>query len=318
MRGFLHGWTVGERRLATALRSLPQVASSDIDWPLARQQGLELYLQHRLGASLCRQATVRLLWRQTLLLRIVSALHKAQIAVAVLKGVPLAMRVYPHASVRRTWDFDLLIRPEELLDAARVLQTVGYRQTGNWDLDIRYHHHVVMTHPAMPPVELHFRPHRALGILWDTAAILQRRQPAGVLPDIDVLSPEDELIHLCVHASANRWRALCLLLDIHLFVQHDPLLDWELLTARAATIGALYPVLHALQAATQIGLELPERFSSGRLRGFCAEWLRTLSLQFSHRRTLLRASDFLHNLCLCDRWGQAARYTYSQLGLFAQ
>jgi hypothetical protein len=134
----------------------------------------------------------------------------------VLKGPLLARRYYTPPFLRKpSLDLDLAVVEDDLERACRVLAGVGYKQ----DMPVRdarvLAHHVELSHPSRPSVELHFRlSHRALGIpvagFFDRAVTF--RLPNG--QDADVLGPADQLLHLVLHLAQSRFGTLFHLCEI--------------------------------------------------------------------------------------------------------
>lgn len=170
------------------------------------------------------------------------------IPVVVLKGAYLAGALYEHPSLRSMEDIDLLVPRGRLGDAARVLEAMGYghltpeHMRGVFALN---HHLPPFSRPGATVIELH----------WSIDALCARADGgAPVSPfDIDVdalwagarparvaghevlaLSPEDLLLHLCVHAGFHHglhvaMRRLC---DVALVAASERM-DW----ARLAETG---------------------------------------------------------------------------------
>jgi hypothetical protein len=173
--------------------------------------------------------------------QMLAALRRQRIAVIVLKGAHLGQVVYESFALRTMCDLDVMVRHGELERAAGVLSELGYApQYYNVEqVDYARHHHIrPMARPGGVRVETHWsiaEPSAPFDI--DVAAIWQRARPAQIAGvDALVLSPEDLLLHLCLHASfSHQFRVgLRACWDIHEVVRHHrDAIDWDELGRRA-------------------------------------------------------------------------------------
>lgn len=185
---------------------------------------------------------------------ILGALQPAGIPVILLKGLHLAKLVYPQAALRPMADIDLLLRPDDLPQAAQILQSLGYRYTREFELgrEARKHQHIPpLYQTGKPPVELHWHiagPDSPLRV--DLDGLWERAQPVDVagLPAL-VLAPEDLLLHLGLHLVHHELSAgLKRVYDIAALVAFfGPRLDWAQVVDRSTEWGcrkSLFLVLH--------------------------------------------------------------------------
>ncbi|MCI5191544.1 MAG: hypothetical protein D3915_00215 [Candidatus Electrothrix sp. AU1_5] len=201
------------------------------------------------------------------LLKILKALHRENIPVIVLKGAHLAQIVYGNIALRPMGDIDILVKKEDLLQAKEHLLGLGYTPFKETDIATacaNSQHLPPMLKQDAPPVELHWtieNPTRPFTI--DIEGLWQRAQPASVGGvDTLTLSPEDLLLHLCLHTAAhhlysNGLRALC---DIRESIRHyREELDWKTVQLRAEEWGvsnAIYLTLYL--AKSLLGAEVPD------------------------------------------------------------
>jgi hypothetical protein len=168
-------------------------------------------------------------------LQIYRLLHTHQIDVCLLKGVFLAQMVYAHMGLRPMGDIDLLIRLDDLARVRSLLAEAGFI-LGTADTD--YHDRYYRQDSSLS-VEIHWsleEPGSPFSI--DNGALWQRAHPAQVLGlPVYLLSPEDTLLHQCIHASYHHLfqrfslRGLC---DIQQLIAHyGDRLDWAHFCARA-------------------------------------------------------------------------------------
>jgi hypothetical protein len=93
-------------------------------------------------------------------LEILSRLEAAGIRALPLKGSMLARQIYGDMAARSSMDIDILVAPEDLSDAVAAVAQLGWRwMTDAWRPDGRPLLHETLVHPALPPVELHWRVH---------------------------------------------------------------------------------------------------------------------------------------------------------------
>lgn len=204
---------------------------------------------------------------ETVMAPVLAAFAAAGLPVIVLKGLYLSQLVYPDAATRPMTDVDLLVRREDLAAAASILETCGFHQKGetpSMQAHAGLHHLERYWHPHGPPIELHYDlampthlPASDLDRLW------HRARPARICgAEVLVLSPEDTLLHLCMHAALNhlfgvKLLSLCdmpLLLD-----QEKQRLDWPLFWQQARQWGASRSAAVTLALVPdRLGYPLPE------------------------------------------------------------
>jgi hypothetical protein len=174
---------------------------------------------------------------------VLQALHKNHIPVIALKGAHLAQIVYGNPALRSMVDIDLLVHKDDLGRAMEILESQGYKQHKHLALEADrtvIHHLPPLVKPGAVGIELHWTLVSPFGPLAkqidpfaiDLDQVWQRAQAvtlAGV--ETQVLSPEDLLLHLCVHLAYHHWfqiglRGLC---DVAQVVQHceGQGLNWE-------------------------------------------------------------------------------------------
>jgi hypothetical protein len=165
-------------------------------------------------------------------------------------------------------DIDLLVNSDNLLAADRVLTGLGYGPPrGNWitaGYTSAHQHLPPYTRPDSYPVEVHWtlaHPNSPVHVsttgLWERAVPVEIYQAA-----VRVLSPEDLLLHLCLHScQMDLFRGgLRPLVDVsELLHRAGTELDWQVLLQRAAQwrlTKCLYLVLHLVEEL--LGCSPPE------------------------------------------------------------
>ena len=198
-----------------------------------------------------RDLYLRSAFRNTLLLReaadIAARLTERGLPVLFLKGVHLAADAYAEPALRSMADIDLMVPRDRLAEVDRMFVTWGWGPLPRPDIEAfcrRYPHIAPLHKDGSFPVEVHYsieRPTSPFAIdahdLWD------RARPIDLLGvPVRVLSTEDLLLHLCLHASYHhrfdRAPLKCLLDVAAVADRHEGEIDWTLLGGRAAEWGA--------------------------------------------------------------------------------
>jgi hypothetical protein len=244
---------------------------------------------------------------QSALEQALTALHSASIRAVALKGPVLGERVYPDPRMRLSADLDLLVAPNDLENATAVLKGIGYgpaRESEDRFLR-KYHYHILLSRSCPPVIELHFRLSDGFGVQLAAEEFLSRarvyRTAAGAVAHI--LSPEDEMLYLCIHAAGHRFVRLSWLCDIKLLLRRYADLDWSALAARAHSHRVQAALLFACETLhSRLGVETPlNRATPKRLRFRMANFLlaATARQPDPSRRSLIGKMAF--TAVLCDR-----------------
>ncbi|HVH25700.1 MAG TPA: nucleotidyltransferase family protein [Vicinamibacterales bacterium] len=236
-----------------------------------RAQAVLAKLKAQYFASAMRNA---LLYRE--LKDLLRALGRRNRPVILLKGAALAATVYRNAALRPMGDVDLLIRRDDLSEVEKLFEDFGYilddghRLRNEW---YRAHHYHLtfqkrLGNPFTMCCEIHWRIDRPGSRFAIDINGVWARATAASVDDVDlrVLSPEDLLLHLCLHTCKHHlvggFRAFC---DIAAVVQrHGRSLDWEQVRTRALEwrIGPfVYVPLRVAQEL--LGVDVPASVLSG-------------------------------------------------------
>lgn len=210
---------------------------------------------------------------------LLQAYTAAGLEVIVLKGAYLAEVVYGDITLRPMADLDLLVRQDELSDAADVLRAVGYEPDKDFtveDVCSRGHHLPKFRKGGGSAVELHWtleRPDRRLK--FDIEGLWKRARPAVIAGrQALALSPADLLLHLCLHPSYHHrfgigpghGIALKYLLDVALVIdRYGDDIDGQEFASRANQMGGgRYVYCTLCLVKSLLGTSVPD------------EWLRRL------------------------------------------
>ncbi len=191
-------------------------------------------------------------------------LRSSGIKVIVLKGAYLAEAVYGDVAMRPMVDVDLLVPGADLSSAQAILLDMGSGQPAAQDIASirRRRHHLPRIAIRDLTVEIHRSIVPANGpFMIDDAGLWARARPA-MIADVEVLalSPEDLLLHLCLHVSyQHRLAGLWSFCDIAGTIQRfRDEMDWKGFADRARDWGAARHVGLALHLArSMLGAEVP-------------------------------------------------------------
>jgi hypothetical protein len=173
--------------------------------------------------------------------RLFDGFAAAGVEALVIKGPVLSARCYGDPGLRQYGDLDLIVRDRDILRATEMMISLGYEpsvplaaiQAGkipgeyvfrqsSTKLLVEFHtERTFRYHPRPIPLEN-----------------LLKRQ---VLVNIDshgvpALSPEDELILICIHGAKHFWEQLSYIADVAAFVCNQKL-DWGRVKSAAEEVG---------------------------------------------------------------------------------
>jgi hypothetical protein len=192
---------------------------------------------------------------------VLAALASAGVGPVALKGPVLADRLYQDPGLRSSTDLDLLVAEAELDRSMAALLGLGFH--GGPFLVAAYErrrlHHVHLVRTPGPDVELHFRPQSAFGALLPPEDFLARAVPHHTArgTPLRILSPEDELLVLAVHAAGHVLARGAWVLDLLLFLEHHPDLDWRLVQERASVYRCRRALAWTLGHLRELGAAVP-------------------------------------------------------------
>jgi Uncharacterised nucleotidyltransferase len=193
--------------------------------------------------------------------RALQTLEAAGIETMVLKGAALGPAVYGDPGVRRMLDFDVLVRPARALDAIEALRPgfVPVEDPPNLPLRIPGVHSGGLVDAEGREIDLHWY------VLWQSSPdddFWDAAVPADVAGvDARILSPPDQLLHVCVHGSgwptmdSIRWVADA----VTLIRTAGDDIDWDRLVEQARIRQLTLPMLDALSyLAHAFGAPVPD------------------------------------------------------------
>lgn len=239
------------------------------------------------------------------------ALARRGIPVVPLKGPVLAERLYPDPALRPSTDLDLLVAGADFDRAAAALEELGYSLDRSWTAAYqrRHHHHVSLRRSGAPAIELHHRAVSGFGTFLPGEELIARARPFVVASGATalVLSAEDELLYLCLHAAGHLFARLGWLEDLALLLERHRDLDRALVVERARSIGARSPLTLAVLQLRRCGIDpgpgLPVRL----LRCGLSGWVRRRTL-LAENKWMFQGLNAAYHILLCDGPLVAGRY----------
>jgi hypothetical protein len=193
------------------------------------------------------------------LIRVLDALSSEEITAVILKGPALTNAVYHDESLRIYSDIDLLIERHELSRAKEIVAGLGYSL-------VRDNYSVADDLNEELGCEwTYYHPKAVLEIHWNIVDKLSRFNinvqeliDRAVVFDMSgrqelMLSPEDMLLHLCIHQYKHHWQRLRDLCDIaEIARQYSKDFDWRGFLTRSSSADADKSVYYTLLLAQHI------------------------------------------------------------------
>jgi len=161
-----------------------------------------------------------------------------QIPVLAYKGPTLAMVAYGDLALRSYQDLDLVIHPEHLPKAVRVMTRSGFEFTPDWwnpcqpenpKYVARHHEIPLRAQDKSYFVDLHWKlaAHEARAFRLDVDETWSRAEEIELLQTgISTMCREDLFLALCCHGTWHRWGRLKWLLDIAELLRNAETLKW--------------------------------------------------------------------------------------------
>lgn len=249
-----------------------------------------------------------------ILRRVLSGFREKGISCIVLKGIALAELVYPDIAVRGMSDVDLLIRKDDLLEADRLLLSLGYASCDSSAAEalrnpVGYLASVEYREAKSPfSIHLHWHPVNTsvpatliaeridIGRLWDHA-VEARVADAGVL----ILRPEHLVIYLCEHALrvGHSFDRLILICDLFFAIRgFEKAIDWAFIAGESRRFNLSRFVWHGLSVVRRYApLDLPDGFMA-QVRPTDLSLGERLFLHLQSRNRRVRGSSYLVHLAV--------------------
>jgi hypothetical protein len=196
------------------------------------------------------------------LLRLLGICEAKGIQAIPIKGPILAKQVYGDITLRRFSDLDILVLKQDVLKVKDILMSEGYEQDFHLNAEqekllLKFDCEYTFTNKARGvSVEIHWQfalPSQGLDSnfagIWERAEITTLENRAVL-----TLSPEDQLMALCVHGAKHCWldNTIKMICDLAGLVITNKDLDWDKVHVYARENRA--------ERILFIGLNLAERF----------------------------------------------------------
>ncbi|MEN6320511.1 MAG: nucleotidyltransferase family protein, partial [Syntrophaceae bacterium] len=257
----LASWSPKRWQDLLALSAMQRV--TPLLWHRLKQKGLDRLVPDDVASSFreaSRRNTLHNLRLNGELRLLLSKLKAESIPLILLKGIVLSNTIYENISLREMNDIDVLARPEHLERITDILVEMGYRPFQPICVDVAMqvgHHLPRLIKKEHAGFEIHWNltePGKLYHInpqgLWERAVPVQI---AGC--QTFTLSPEDMLLHLCLHTSYLHQFTFGLrpFYDIAETVDHSgSALDWQTVVGRAYDQGWQRGVYLALRLAVEL------------------------------------------------------------------
>lgn len=192
------------------------------------------------------------------LANVLKGFNQESIPTIVLKGAHLAELVYPNISLRLMDDIDLLVKKPDLQRTEQKLFALGYTHLAADAARMKSttpHHLTPFRKNGCTPIEVHWTLPSMGAFENDDGEIWARAHTATIGGcDARVLSPEDLLLHVCIHASLHHRFGLGLrpLADVAAIAdRYGDVLDWNKVRAYAGEWRFITGVYLTLQLAKE-------------------------------------------------------------------
>lgn len=208
----------------------------------------------------------------------VGCLNNKGIPVILLKGAHLAEFVYKDIALRPMSDLDIMVKEEHLSEVVRVAFNAGYQffyekknakeksnENYNYDILKYYKHFQPLIHPETKCLlEIHcFISNIGTPFEIPASDLWKDAQPEALNKNaVFLLSPEDFIIHLCLHAAYDHLFdfGLGALYDISMTIGHyGKKINWNEIQRRSSQWGTSQCLLLALYFTKKwMGAEIPD------------------------------------------------------------
>jgi len=234
-------------------------------------ENILIYLQ-----KVCKDNVLNGLQMAAETVRIINRLEDQGIHVLILKGLPLASRLYNDIALRPSKDIDILVSPSDLNKAHNLLQKDGYREIDNpypqhsftskqskvVEKFLEHAAHVGYWHDMKSiNVELHWSLGRGKRELpFPNENDISKIDVAGY--SLPVLRDEIWLNYLILHGVEHAWFRLRWLVDIAKFIERNDI-DWEKVFSMAESKGVETLLLQSLILASELlNTPVPDKLQS--------------------------------------------------------
>jgi hypothetical protein len=170
------------------------------------------------------------------LLQVIQLGKDHEIPVIPYKGTALSQQIYGDIGLRMSSDIDIIVRQQDAIRAKALLMSQGYTPgislTPEQDKKfIRLRCEYDLYHPRRTTIDIHwqFIPYYYLAPFKETDIWSGLRAISLEGRDIFALSPEIQIIALCLHGAKHQWKGLRQIGDIAGIIASEKDINWELI-----------------------------------------------------------------------------------------
>ena len=309
-----------------------------IDWQellvIARQQGMAALLYghlHKLALleelpESAKQALHRFFvlnvarneGLERLLFEVLSIIKSLQIDVIPVKGLVLVKELYGDTAWRTMEDLDFLVPPEDILAVRKKLLTSGFTDNINlrladlkeyvkagWDFSFTHIESklIIEIGSGMSPRYMGFN-------VFGPELFAHQQEVILSGTPVKTLSPESQLLLLCIHGTKHHWNRIIWLSDLGALVHYHPELDFVLVEKLAREMGIWRMVIVSLRLISLLlDISLPPIIEKVLIHDYHTEKLASwLALRISENDTLTSWQYRRFYLMTLDRSRDRLRY----------
>lgn len=243
-----------EELAALCVHRLSQ-SGEGLNWPTRLLETLSNVARVQAGEELLRGAETR---------TVVDAMARAGLSPILIKGTPLAYTVYDAPSLRPREDTDLLIAPDDVDAARRVMASLGYSATVYChDLFSQFEMQKIDGFGVCHVLDVHWKisTQPVFENVLTHSEMLSRAKPVTALGPLALTAGAvDSLLLACIHPAMHHQKAERMLwtYDTHLLASEMATDDWDDFVGRATKTQIAAVCAHELRRAQALfGTSVP-------------------------------------------------------------
>ncbi|EHQ89378.1 nucleotidyltransferase domain-containing protein [Desulfosporosinus youngiae] len=184
----------------------------------------------------CRNNALRAVGMAGEMIRVIRIMEENGIRPLILKGAPLALKLYQDIALRPSVDIDIMVKPLDFTKAEKLMDMLGYKRLKPGSSMIqtqrqkekyynKFQHFSYFHFERAICVELHWRTYNfgVKGIPTASGLKTQTIDFGGCF--VSTMADEEWLMYLMVHGCNHMWSRLRWLIDIKKFMQMT--IDWD-------------------------------------------------------------------------------------------
>ncbi len=204
------------------------------------------------------------------LIMILDTLKQAGIPAIPFKGPVLAVSAYDNIGLRQFDDLDILIKKEDIIKAAKLMIDKEYQPfiemtetirkkhiNAGWGFSLKspgLDYHLELSSNVLPDL---YSFELSDEMLWSNTIKIQFDGH-----EINTLSPEINLLLLCIHGTKHLWDRLAWVADITYLLNTNPDINWNLILDTATKSGSRRMLFLGLNIARELtDCEMPRNIA---------------------------------------------------------